>query len=280
MKSLIAGLLVLLSVSAFSQETAAPEKKKKVHGTFYATWGYQLDSYTKSNIHFHDTKSDDYDFTLYHAKAHDRLDFYSLKDYINTPLTVPQYVLYAGYFFGNKGDWGIEGGWDHLKYIVYDYQDLHIKGEIHGQQLDKDTVVDPNNFLHFEHTNGNNYLTVSLVKRSTFLRSPGGMHKFSALTKLGGGALVPKTESDILGHHNDGPFRPSGFVVTGAVALRYDMFRYFFIEHSVKGGFADFTNAKLYEYGRVQQHFFSAQFIFSFGWNIPMSKADIAPKSK
>jgi hypothetical protein len=279
MKLFITGLLILVSVSAFSQESATQEKKKKVHGTFYATWGYQRDYYTNSTIHFHDSKSDNYDFKLYHAKAHDRLDFNSLKDYINTPLTVPQYVLYAGYFFGNKGDWGIEAGWDHLKYIVYDDQEMHLKGDIRGQHYDLDTVVTPS-LVHFEHTNGNNYLTASIVKRSTFLRSPKGMHKFSALTKLGGGVLVPKTQSNILGHDNDGPFRPSGFVVTAAVALRYDMFRYFFIEHSVKGAFADYTNAKLYEYGRVQHHFFSAQLIFSFGWNIPMSKADIAPKSK
>jgi hypothetical protein len=134
-----------------------------------------------------------------------------------------------------------------------------------------DTVATPA-LVHFEHTNGNNYLTASLVKKFTFLKSPKGLHKFSAVGKLGGGALVPKTQSDILGNDNDGSFRPSGFVITAAAALRYDIFRYFFIEHSVKGGFADYTGAKLYGYGRAKQTFFSAQFIFSFGWNIPMSK--------
>jgi hypothetical protein len=76
----------------------------------------------------------------------------------------------------------------------------------------------------------------------------------------------------MFGNVNDGPFRPSGIVVGGATALRYDLLRYFFIEHSVKGAFANYTGAKLYGAGRAQQHFFSVQYIFSFGFNIPMSK--------
>jgi hypothetical protein len=57
-----------------------------------------------------------------------------------------------------------------------------------------------------------------------------------------------------------------------AIALRYDFYRYFFIEHSVKGAFVDYTAAKLYGEGRAKQHFFSAQFIFSFGFSVPMLK--------
>ena len=262
---------LLFCLPIYAQETTETvKKKKKVHGNFYLTWGYHRDDYTKSNIHFEDKQTNDYDFTLYHAKASDRLDIY--KDFLgHEPLTVPQYVLYGGYFFGNKGDWGIEVGWDHLKYIVNDNQVMHMKGQIYGKNYDVDTLVTPD-FVHFEHTNGNNYLMASLVKRMTFFRSPKGSHKLSALLKLGGGALVPKTYSHMLGNINDGPFRPSGFVIGGAPAVRYDFMRYFYIEHSVKGCFADYTGAKLWADGRAKQVFLSVQYIFSFGFNIPMSK--------
>ena len=153
----------LLSIVVTAQENTEVVKRKKVHGTFYLTWGYHRDNYTKSNIHFKDDQTGDYDFTLYKAKAKDRLDIHD--DFLGgEPITVPQYVLYGGYFFGNKGDWGIEVGWDHLKYIVSDYQVLRLKGTINGQYYDQDTLVTPG-FLHYEHTNGNNYLMVNVLKR-------------------------------------------------------------------------------------------------------------------
>ncbi|HVD98173.1 MAG TPA: hypothetical protein VNB90_08195 [Cytophagaceae bacterium] len=261
-------LLLNTEVQAQDNNTQAI-KSKKVHGTFYVTWGYHRDQYTRSNIHFEDHQTGDYDFTLYHAKASDRIDLY--KDFIHEPITIPQYVFYGGYFFGNKGDWGIEFGWDHLKYIVNDNQVMHMKGEINGQQFNQDTLVTPN-FLHYEHTNGNNYLMVNAVKKFTFFRSPKEVHRLSALAKLGGGVTVPKTYSVIMGHENDGPFRPSGFVMGASASLRYDLFRHFFIEHSVKGCLVDYTWVKLWGDGRAHQTFASVQYVFSFGYYIPMSK--------
>jgi hypothetical protein len=268
--SILAGALVLcMNVCAQDVSEPVKVKQKKVHGTFYMTWGYHRDNYSNSTIHFKD-KSEDYDFKIYHAKSCDRLDIHD--NFIDgEPITVPQYVLYGGYFFGNKGDWGIEVGWDHLKYIVNDNQVLHLKGNIHGQYYDLDTLISPS-FLHYEHTNGNNYLMASLLKRYKIYRSPKANHKLSAIVKLGGGALVPKTYSNMFGKVNDGPFRPSGIVVGTSLAARYDIFKYFFIENSVKGCFADYTGAKLYGEGRATHHFFSLQYIFSFGFNIPMTK--------
>ena len=271
MKQLFIILITFISfANVYSQETAEVVKKKKVHGTFYLTWGYHRDNYTKSTISFKDNQTGDYDFKLYHAKAKDRLDIYD--NLIGgEPITVPQYVLYGGYFFGNKGDWGIEVGWDHLKYIVSDNQTIRLKGTINGQYYDQDTLLTPA-FLHYEHTNGNNYLMVNLLKRFTFFKSPKKNHKLSAIVKLGAGTLVPKTYSVIQGRENDGPFRPSGIVIGAGLAARYDLLKYFFIEHSLKGAFADYTSVKLYGEGRAKQNFLSIQYIFSFGINIPMSK--------
>ena len=53
-------------ISGFSQEGAPQETvvKKKLHGTFYAFWGYNRDWYSKSTITFENHTSDNYDFTL------------------------------------------------------------------------------------------------------------------------------------------------------------------------------------------------------------------------
>ncbi|MGN6645329.1 MAG: hypothetical protein ACTHJT_02265 [Cytophaga sp.] len=254
--------------SAFAQDSTAAVKKKKMHGTFYVTWGYQKDYYTRSDVHFKNDRDDNYDFTLHNVKAHDQRD---MNDFFSQPLTVPQYVFYGGYFFNNKGDWGIEAGWDHLKYIVTEGQTAHMTGQIHGVQYDQDTIVNYN-FWHYEHTNGNNYLTASLLKRFTFFKSEKSHHKLSLIAKAGGGFLIPKTQSVIMGNERDGPFRLAGYVFTLGGAVRYDIYRYFFLEASMKGAYAHYTHDKIYGEGIANQHFFSQQFILSAGFNIPLSK--------
>lgn len=270
MKYLFHLSITLLSLQSFvfAQDTTAMAKKKKLHGCFYFTWGYNRDAYTRSTIRFVDHTTDDYDFKLINAKAHDKPDF---DDLFNRPISVPQYQWNIGYMFNNKSDLGIEISWDHLKYVMDDYQTVHVKGNIRGQQIDQDSLITPA-FVKFEHTNGNNYLMGSLVKRFKIYTSPKLMHRFSLMTKGGAGLLIPKTDSYIMGKHNDGPFRVSGYVVGVSANLRYDFFRYLFIETGSKFCFAHYTNAKVFEEGRARHHFFSIQYLLSFGINVPLTK--------
>lgn len=254
----------IIFVLLFSSGTLIAYSQNRI-GNFYLTWGYQRNDYSKSDIRFHDNETDDYDFTIENAKARDEPD---LDDFFHTPLTVPQYVFNAGYFFANRPNWGIEVSWDHLKYVVYDNQTLHVHGEIHGVPMDTVMKV-TSDFVHVEHTNGNNYAMVSAVRR--FPLRNGRWNRLSALVKAGAGGLVPKTDSYVMGRHNDGPFRLSGFVIGASVNMRYDLYKYFFFEGSVKGAFADYTNAKVYGEGRVQHSFFSVQYIWSAGINIPFN---------
>jgi len=257
------GVLTVQSLQA--QDPMSGEKKRKLKGEFFLEWGYHRDTYSNSTIHFEDHKTGDYDFTLHNASAKDKPDW---DHFFKTPLTVPQYVLSGGYFFNDKHDLGIELCWNHLKYVVTDGQTLHLTGDINETHYDRDTVVTPD-FVHFEHTNGNNYLMLSLLKRVQIVHSRNENHVLSANFRLGGGGLVPKTDSYIMGKHNDGPFRLSGYVIGVGGALRYDVFRYLFLQFGIKGSWANYTDAKLYEQGRAQHSFWSAQYILSAGFNIP-----------
>ncbi|MFN8417222.1 MAG: hypothetical protein U0U66_12900 [Cytophagaceae bacterium] len=268
MKKIIGGIvfLCMLVTVANAQTDSSSIKKKKLHGTFYITWGYQKDFYTRSTVRVKDNSSDDYDFTLYNVKAHDRRD---MEDLLNQPLTVPEYVFYGGYFFNNKKDLGIEIGWDHLKYIVTDGQNVHMKGNIRGTYYDQDTIINAP-FFHYEHTNGNNYLTASLLKRYKFWNN--SWISASFILKAGGGVLIPKTYSVMFGNERDGPFRVAGYVIAAGAAFRADIFDYFFIEASTKSAFAHYTHDKIYKNGVATQMFGSQQFILSAGFNIPLSK--------
>ena len=113
---------------------------------------------------------------------------------------------------------------------------------------------------------------ISVVKRSTFFEPVSKINNLSGLFTAGAGVLVPKTDSYVLGNHNDGPFRYSGIVFAASAGLRYAFFKYFYIEPSIKGAFADYTNAKVYLQGRAKHHFFSVQYVFAAGLNFPIGK--------
>ncbi len=274
---LLAMLFLIFSLPTLAQPESKTQEKKALHGTFFFNWGYHRDAYTNSTIQFKDYATPNithYDFTFHHAKAHDQLD---LDNFFNTAPTVPQYILTGGYFFNDKNDLGIEISWNHLKYVVTDNQVIHMTGTINETFYDLDTLVTPN-FVHYEHTNGNNYLIVSLLKRIQLLSSENQQHKLSANFRLGPGLLIPKTYSTInvntSPYSNDGPFRVSGWVVSVGAAVRYDFFKYFFFEPSVKGSFVNYTNVKLYGDGRANQRFLSIQYILSLGINVPIGQSN------
>ena len=87
---LLPGLLVGSLGQVWAQETGAPvlapsttpatptavvPPKVPHHGTAYFSWGYNRDVYTRSDIRFVNTKTDNYDFTFLNAHASDKPDF-------------------------------------------------------------------------------------------------------------------------------------------------------------------------------------------------------------
>jgi hypothetical protein len=258
---------LLFSLPSYSQNDVVP-KTCKMKGTFYAAWGYNRDWYTNSTLHFNGTNPNgNYDIKVKHTHAHDQPD---MQDLLHTPISVPQYDLNIGYFFNDKRDLGLEISWNHLKYVMYNDQVRHVTGEIYGRQIDKDTLVTPD-FVKFEHTNGNNYAMISLVKRVVILKTKNNLLKVSGIFKYGIGGLVPKTDSKLFGYHNDGPFKLSGVVTGLNTGIRIDLFRYFFFDTNFQGAFAEYTNGKIFQ-GRVRHHFFSLQYIWALGINVPLTR--------
>ena len=268
---LVTWLFYGLSQSVFAQQTLPDNAVKvgKMHGALYLNWGYNRDWYTKSTIHFRNTTTDNYDFTFIDAQAHDRpdmQDFYKI-----TSLTIPQYDLNIGYFFNDRRDLGIEVAWNHLKYIVTDNQVIHVQGQVRGHQIDKDTLVTPA-FVHLQHTNGNNYLMLNLIKRQKLWEYK--KMRLSAIGKVGGGPLISYTISSILGNDDEGYFHYHGVVAGVSAGLKLDLFTYFFLQTDLQGAWVDYTNTKLGadHQGLATHHFYSLQYSYSFGFNYPLRK--------
>ncbi|MCC6372986.1 MAG: hypothetical protein IT236_18430, partial [Bacteroidia bacterium] len=111
MKRLVAVILIscITSVLQGQQEDKTENKNK----SWYLAWGYTKAYYSRSTIHFKDLSgkyhpatgnNNYYDFTIYNVTAHDRPDLDKVKDVIN--ITIPQFVVHAGYTFNDK--WGFE----------------------------------------------------------------------------------------------------------------------------------------------------------------------------
>lgn len=256
-------LLSFFVTSTSFAQTTLPVGK----GTLYFSWGYNREAYTKSTIRFRNTTTDNYDFTFIDAKARDEPDmdeFWKI-----THLTIPQYQMNVGYYFKKQNGWGIEVSWDHLKYFVIDDQVIHVQGQIRGHQIDKDTLVTPS-FVHLQHTNGNNYLMINVIKK---WRISQGKHlALDVVTKAGAGPLVTYTISTILGNFDKGHFHPQGWVAGLTGGLKLNIYQRFFIQADGQAAYADYTGTELGadHVGRATHHFISGAFMYRFGVNIPL----------
>jgi hypothetical protein len=259
-----------------AQVTDTPAPKQRTKGTLYGSWGYNKEWYSKSDIHIKNdgdinqhNQFGSYDFTLHKAKASDRDDFDQIPDVVN--ITIPQFSARLGYLFNDKRDLGIEINYDHAKYIVNDYQNLRVTGQIFGAPIDKDTLVDPASFLHFEHSDGANFLSVNLVKRYQFYNAPSKKLRFSAVVKAGPGLVYPRTDVTLFGTRVNNKWHVAGYIISAEVGPRLEFFKYFFTEFTGKVGFANYTNSLVLEdTGKANHKFTTAMLIFTFGFQVPL----------
>lgn len=262
-------LLVLMAL-ACQFISAQSDSLKKKHKQWYFTWGYTRAMYTKSTIHFKDLsnryhdythQNNYYDFTIYDARAHDKSDFDKLYDVIN--ITIPQYVFRIGCSLNDK--WGLELNYDHTKYVVTDWQRVHIKGQISGVPIDKDTVLDPNNFLHFEHTDGANFWMINAVRKLQFYNSKNV--RLSWTLKPGAGIVFPRTDVTIFGERLNNNWHVAGWIVGFEHGLRVEFFKHGFFELVNKGVYADYMKCLVLGKGNgvAKHHFFAGQLTATLG---------------
>lgn len=270
--------LLFSFVCSFSQTestgtTTLSSKSKKRKGDIYLMWGYTRAAYSKSTLHFVNHSNTyypetgryhDYDFTIYDATAHDRPDFDKIKDVIN--ITIPQFVFRVGYYFNNKKDMGVELNYDHTKYIVDNYQKVHVKGNFNGDYVDKDTILDPDNFLHFEHSDGANFWMINFLKRWKVWQ-PSRNFNVGLVAKPGAGIVYPRTDVTIYGTRLNNKWHVAGWIVGVEAGLRVEFLKYGVFEFMGKGSYADYTTCLVLGKGngKANHHFFTGQLTATIG---------------
>lgn len=257
-------LISLFPLSVIFGYSGIPKKEKtQPKGTFYFSWGYNKDWFSKSDLHFYNPVNNSYDFTLFDVKAVDRPGY---KQILGTDLSIPQYVYRFGYYL-DKYHVGFEINFDHTKYVMVQDQVAHLKGRIKDTYYDQDTVLS-RNFLQFEHTNGANFLMLNIIKRARISESPNKKFASWAIVKVGGGMVIPKTDVTLFGERLDNCFHIAGYIFGIEGGFRLEMFKYIFLEPTIKGSFANYKSVLTVSEGKAHHHFWTFETILSGGFQV------------
>lgn len=272
MRKLLSIAILFCTTSITLSQNLNPEPPPRTHkNDFYIYWGWNWDWYTKSDIHFVGT---DFDFRLYDVKAVDKQKEFSI-DYFNpTKLTIPQTNFRVGYFLNDK--YNISIGFDHMKYVVAQYQDVSISGTIENTLTEYNGVYDNDeieinpNFLLMEHTDGLNYINVELRRMDKIVNLQQwnmGNIEINFIEGAGIGVLFPKSDVTLLSRERNDEFHVAGYGMGSNIGVNITFFNHFFIQGEMKGGFINMPDVRISknknEYAK--QHFFFLQTNFVIG---------------
>lgn len=265
-------ILLLAHFALFTSLISQAQKKshQPLFTGMYLQWGYNAEVYSRSNVHF--TMSNGDNFTLHHARAHDRLDFDAI--YKETlQISIPQYNYRLGFYLNKKHSRSLEINFDHAKYILADGQTVHVTGTINGQHVDGDSVLNPQTFLHFEHSDGANWLHINYVRLYTALNNASNTRPLLRyLWKGGAGINIPRTDFTWKGERLNNNFHVAGYNISAEGGLRFYPGQKFFLEATGKSGYVKYidalANTPTAKGNRAHHAFTYLEGIFTLGWDI------------
>jgi hypothetical protein len=243
MKNCVIILLLFATPLVANAQKKYKRKKSKVsyaQGTLFGYWGYNRSGYTKSNLRF---VGPGYDFTLQGAIANDNPEKFNASVYFNpNKITIPQFNARIGYYF--KDHWAISLGYDHMKYILADNNQVNLSGTIDasvGAQWEGTYSAEPittnKKLFHYENSDGLNYLRFELT-RTDMLFNVGGNEWFAVSSNLGvgTGGLLSFNDFKFAGEEDIRTVSLSGYALSAHVGVRLEFFRHFFIQPTFSGG--------------------------------------------
>ncbi|MCC6599771.1 MAG: hypothetical protein IT223_03760, partial [Crocinitomicaceae bacterium] len=252
----------------------------------YLTWGYNRAYYDRSDIHF---RGEGYDFTLEQARAEDMWEGWNSKVFLHPrTLTIPQFNFRAGYYFWKNT--ALSLGWDHMKYHVIATQAMKISGHIdedyfhnenYNGNFDHETgdfnheeILYNPDFIDFHHSNGFNFVRAAIEQRIPFLQSPDKKHILAINGAVSLGVLVPWTDFTFFGQRYLNKLHLSGYGVSAGVGVRYEFFKWFFIQGNAQLGWTNLPDIMLQDAlpSRASQKITFFERSWAIGGYVPLYK--------
>jgi hypothetical protein len=164
-----------------------------------------------------------------------------------------------------------------MKYVMRNYQDVTINGEINVSSgydgtYSGETINIKPNFLQFEHTDGLNYENIELRRFDEIIQRKN--FTLSMNEGISAGVLIPKTNTTLLNNDRYDQFHLAGYGVGLVGALNFTFFKHFFIQSELKGGFIHMPDIRTTKNtsDRASQHFLFAQYNVVFGFRMNLFK--------
>jgi hypothetical protein len=120
--------------------------------------------------------------------------------------------------------------------------------------------------LQFEHTDGLNYINTEIRRNDVLLNK--GILEISAIEGVGGGILLPRTNTSLLNNPRYDQFHLAGFGVGAMVGLNIEFKKHFFILSEIKAGYINMPSIRttMFETDIAKQHFTFLQGNIVFGY--------------
>lgn len=240
MKSLIVVFLLTLPVIANAQY-GVKRKSSYGQGTLFLHWGYNRSGYTKSNIRF---RGVGYDFRLKDVDAQDNPRKFGIHYFDPRKFTIPQFNIRLGYYFKDK--WAISLGYDHMKYVMGDGNNVLITGfvepgvddvsNLSGNYQNQKLTTDRNN-LHYENSDGLNYIRAEITRTDMLFKfGKKGQLALSSNLGAGAGALLSFNDFRFAGQEDRRTISLSGYGISAHVGLRVEFFRHIYLQSTFSAG--------------------------------------------
>jgi hypothetical protein len=226
-----------------------------------------------------------YDFTLLNAEA---LDFPTpikdIRTYVHPELlSIPQFNFHAGYFI--KDNLSISIGWDHMKYVVTDGQTVRVTGFVNPQTSSPAITVnpayvgtfnqtpltlDPDEFVHLEHTDGYNYASIEIEQYTSLFQSKKSRFAIDWMKGVGIGALVPRSDVYVFGVGKNNYWNLAGGGASLKTGLKFNFSKLLFFETTFKTGATKLWDIRTTgrSVDHAEQSIFFAEFYGAIGFTI------------
>ena len=269
------GLFLSLDSATFAQELNQSDK-----GSFYFYWGYNRSAYTKSDLHL---VGRGYDFTIKNMSASDNPEKLS-STYLDPKwLTVPQFNLRLGYFFKDK--WAVSLGYDHMKYLMRHEQDVTLNGFIEpgisnlwGGQYNNEVSTTNYDDIHYENSNGLNYIRVELARYFDLLAlGKNNWFRLRAQVAAATGILYSVNDLNFNNQFDRSTHSISGYGISIHPGVRLEFLNHIFIQTNLALGFNHQINVRTRpedksSYARHSYGFLASELVIGYAWRFNSKK--------
>ena len=272
-------IFIGINTSALAKNKTIKTTKKAKHDV-WITWGWNRDFFSKSDLRL---TGENYDVTLQKIVANDRQSPFTFRQYFQpNQITIPQYNFRLGY--GLRKNWSISFGFDHMKYVMVNNQQITLNGTINqGNNQYNGTYNNSNftvkeNFLTFEHTDGLNYLNLELRKNHTvtnlnqWIKSKYTDLELQVYGGFGAGIMFPRTNSKFLDFDRNDKFHVAGYGLASVCGIHFILHKYISAKMEVKSGFINMPRIRTTpsKSDNGKQNFYFLQENISFGLRYPI----------